>query len=47
MDIGGRVAAGTVLAQVDTPELDRALPVPLLVTLAGEIHNVASVSGCL
>jgi hypothetical protein len=47
VDIGDRVTAGTVLAQVDTPELDRALPVAILVTLAGEIHNVARVGCCL
>ena len=46
VDIGDRVAAGTVLAQIDNPELDRAPPVALLVTLAGEIHNDARVSRC-
>jgi hypothetical protein len=47
VDIGDRVAAGTLLAQIDTPELDRALPTTFLVALAGEIHNDARVSCCL
>jgi hypothetical protein len=47
VDIGDRVAAGTVLARIETPELDRAPPVAFLVTLAGGIHNDARLGRCL